>query len=137
MRIIRLFIFTLFVTLNISTLSAQVYRFKATSFSVIEKDAKNNWGKWTEPEQSTAIISLDGKKDRLVIGSKEIQVYKILNYGQKVVTQFDETIALDCADLNGKPCTILVVTRKNQDDRKQFYVNYEDVKFVYNVYVVN
>ena len=137
MRIIRLFIFTLFVTLNISTLSAQVYRFKATSFSVIEKDAKDNWGKWTEPEQSTAIISLDGKKDRLVIGTKEIQVYKILNYGEKVVTQFDETIALDCADLNGKPCTILVVTRKNQDDRKQFYVNYEDVKFVYNVYVVN
>lgn len=137
MRIIRLFIFTLFITLNISTLSAQVYRFKATSFSVIEKDAKDNWGKWTEPEQSTAIISLDGKKDRLVIGTKEIQVYKILNYGQKVVTQFDETIALDCADLNGKPCTILVVTRKNQDDRKQFYVNYEDVKFVYNVYVVN
>lgn len=137
MRIIRLFIFTLFVTLNISTLSAQIYRFKATSFSVIEKDAKNNWGTWTEPEQSTAIISLDGKKDRLVIGTKEIQVYKILNYGQKVVTQFDETIALDCADLNGKPCTILVVTRKNQDDRKQFYVNYEDVKFVYNVYVVN
>lgn len=120
-----------------ATLSAQVYRFKATSFSVIEKDAKNNWGKWTEPEQATAIISLDGKKDRLVIGTKEIQVYKILNYGQKVVTQFDETIALDCADLNGKPCTILVVTRKNQDDRKQFYVNYEDVKFVYNVYVVN
>jgi hypothetical protein len=137
MRIIRLFIFTLFITLNISTLSAQVYRFKATSFSVIEKDAKDNWGKWTEPEQSTAIISLDGKKDRLVIGTKEIQVYKILNYGEKVVTQFDETIALDCADLNGKPCTILVVTRKNQDDRKQFYVNYEDVKFVYNVYVVN
>jgi len=60
-----------------------------------------------------------------------------LNYGEKVVTQFDETIALDCADLNGKPCTILVVTRKNQDNRKQFYVNYEDVKFVYNVYVVN
>jgi hypothetical protein len=137
MRIIRLFILTLFIAFSSSTLSAQVYRFKATSFSVIEKDAKNNWGTWTEPEQSTAIISLDGKKDRLVIGTKEIQVYKILNYGQKVVTQFDETIALDCADLNGKPCTILVVTRKNQDDRKQFYVNYEDVKFVYNVYVVN
>jgi len=137
MKFIRLFIFTLIITLNISTLSAQVYRFKATSFSVIEKDAKGNWGNWTEPEQATAIISLDGKKDRLVIGTKEIQVYKILNYGQKVVTQFDDTIALDCADLNGKPCTILVVTRKNQDNRKQFYVNYEDVKFVYNVYVVN
>lgn len=137
MKIIKLFIIIIFITLNIPTLSAQVYKFKATSFSVLEKDDKNNWGKWTEAEQSTAIISLDGKKDRLVIGTKEIQVYKILNYGQKVATEFDETIALDCADLSGKPCTILVVTRKNQAERKQFYVNYEDVKFVYNVYVVN
>jgi hypothetical protein len=137
MKIIKLILFAFFLNLSIASVSAQVYRFKATSFSILEKEAKDNWGKWSEPEQSTAIISLDGKKDRLVIGTKEIQVYKIINYGQKVVTQFDETIALDCADLNGKPCTILVVTRKNQDDRKQFYVNYEDVKFVYNVYVVN
>ena len=136
MKITQFILTAILLNFSISFASAQVYRFKATSFSVIEKDATNNWGKWTEPEQSTAIISLDGKKDRLVIGTKEIQVYKILNYGQKVVTQFDETIALDCADLNGKPCTILVVTRKNQDNRKQFYVNYEDVKFVYNVYVV-
>lgn len=137
MKIIQFILTAILLNFSISFASAQVYRFKATSFSVIEKDANDKWGKWTEPEQSTAIISLDGKKDRLVIGTKEIQVYKILNYGQKVATKYDETIALDCADLNGKPCTILVVTRKNQADRKQFYVNYEDVKFVYNVYVVN
>lgn len=137
MKIIKFILTAILLNLSVSFASAQVYRFKATSFSVIEKDMKDNWGKWTEPEQSTAIISLDGKKDRLIIGTKEIQVYKILNYGQKVVTKFDETIALDCSDLNGKPCTILVVTRKNQGDRKQFYVNYEDVKFVYNVYVVD
>ena len=137
MKIIKFILFAFLLKISITTVSAQVYKFKATSFSVLEKDDKDNWGKWTDPEQSTAIISLDGKKDRLIIGTKEIQVYKIINYGQKVVTKFDETIALDCADLNGKPCTILVVTRKNQEDRKQFYVNYEDVKFVYNVYVVN
>lgn len=137
MKISKFILTAILLNLSISFASAQVYRFKSTSFSVIEKDTKDNWGKWTEPEQSTAIISLDGKKDRLIIGTKEIQVYKILNYGQKVITKFDETIALDCADLNGKPCTVLIVTRKNQGDRKQFYVNYEDVKFVYNVYVVN
>lgn len=137
MKIIQFILTAILLNFSITFASAQVYKFKATSFSVLEKDDKNNWGKWTDPEQSTAIISLDGKKDRLVIGTKEIQVYKILNYGEKVVTKFDETIALDCADLSGKPCTILVVTRKNQAERKQFYVNYEDVKFVYNVYVVN
>lgn len=137
MKIIQFILTAILLNFSITFASAQVYKFKATSFSVLEKDDKNNWGKWTDPEQSTAIISLDGKKDRLVIGTKEIQVYKILNYGQKVATEFDETIALDCADLSGKPCTILVVTRKNQAERKQFYVNYEDVKFVYNVYVVN
>ena len=94
MKIIKFILFAFFLNFSISAVFAQVYKFKATSFSVLEKDAKDKWGKWTEPEQSTAIISLDGKKDRLVIGTKEIQVYKILNYGEKVVTKFDETIAL-------------------------------------------
>ena len=137
MKLIKTLCICLFLGFGIQKSNAQTYKFKATSFSILEKDAKDNWGKWSEQEESTAIITLDGKKDRLVIGSKEIQVYQIINYGEKVSTKFDDTIALDCSDLSGKPCTILIVTRKNQQDRKQFYVNYQDVKFVYNVYVVN
>lgn len=113
---------------------AQVYKFKASGFSILEKNEQGKWGEWSEFENSTLIITLDGKKDRVVVASQEIQLYKIVSYGQKISTIFDETIPLNCIDNAGGNCTILIVTRKNQNNRKQFYINYEDLKIVYNVY---
>lgn len=113
---------------------SQVYKFKASGFSIIEKNEAGKWGEWSEFENSALIITLDGKKDRVVVASQEIQLYKILSYGQKISTAFDDTIPLNCTDNAGGSCTILIVTRKNQNNRKQFYINYEDVKIVYNVY---
>ncbi len=113
---------------------SQVYKFKASGFSIIEKNQEGKWGEWSEFENSSLIITLDGKKDRVVVASQEIQLYKIVSYGQKISTVFDDTIALNCTDNAGGSCTILIVTRKNQNNRKQFYINYEDVKIVYNVY---
>lgn len=115
--------------------SAQIYRFKADSFSIIEKNANGKWGKWTAFKNSPVLISLDGKKNRLLVNSKEIQLYNILSYGEKIVTKDQETIPLKCADNEGGLCTILIVTKKNEGNRKQFYINYDDVKIVYNVYV--
>ena len=120
-----------------SGVSAQVYKFKATSFSVMEKDANGKWGKWTPFEESTVVITLDGKKDRVVIASHEIQLYRIISYGEKISSKFEDIIPLECADNDGGACSIQVITRKNQDNRMQFYVNYDDVKFVYNVYAVD
>lgn len=101
---------------------------------MIEKKDNGNWGEWSKFQNSTVIITLDGKNDKITVNSQEVQYYKILAYGEKVITNDDETIPLKCADLNGNLCTILIVTRKNQDNRKQFYINYQDVKIVYNVY---
>lgn len=47
----------------------------------------------------------------------------------------EETIPMKCADNEGGLCTIFIVTKKNEENRKQFYINYDDVKIVYNVYV--
>jgi hypothetical protein len=118
------------------TITAQVFRYKATSFSVMEKDAKGKWMDWTDFEPSTVIITIDGKKDRVVIASQEIQLYKIMNYGDKVSTKTTDTVPLNCIDNDGGDCTILIITKKNEDDRIQFYVNYQDLKMVYNVYKV-
>lgn len=114
---------------------AQVYKFKATSFSIMEKNAAGKWGKWSDFKESTVIITLDGKKNRIVIGSKEIQLFKIIAYGEKISTEFDDTLTFECEDHGGGVCTIQIITRKNQDNRIQFYINYADVKFVYNIYV--
>ena len=39
-----------------------------------------------------------------------------------------------CEDNNGAPCMIMIITRKNEDNRMQFYINYQDLKMVYNIY---
>ncbi len=135
MKLLKSLVLCLFFFLSAQKTVAQTYRFKASSFSLIEKNEDGTWGKWTEPEQSTVVITLDGDKDRIVIGSKEIQVYKIMSYGEKVVSGDDETIPLNCMLIDGRACTILIITRKSQGNRKQFYINFEDVKIVYNVYV--
>jgi len=114
---------------------AQVYKFKATSYSVMERNANGNWGKWSDFQESTVIITLDGKKNRIVVGSKEIQLFNIIAYGEKISTEFDDTLTFECEDNGGGSCSIQIITRKNQGNRKQFYINYADVKFVYNIYV--
>jgi hypothetical protein len=133
MKLLQTLFLGLFLSFGIQKASAQVYDFKATSYSVSEKNNKGKWSDWSNFVDSTVIITLDGKKDRVVVGSSEIQLYKILSYGEKIVTKNDETIPLKCVDNDGNPCSILIVTRKNQDNRKQFYINFDDVKFVYNL----
>jgi hypothetical protein len=120
---------------SVPDIAAQTYWFKADSFSLIEKNANGKWGNWTDFNQSPVVISLDGTKDRIVVNSQEIQIYTILAYGEKVVEKGKETIPMKCADNSGGLCTILIVTKKNEGNRKQIYINYDDVKIVYNVYV--
>lgn len=134
MKIIKIIVPFFLLFLSIQNVSAQVYRFKADSFSIIEKNANGKWGKWTDFDKTPVVISLDGKKDRIIVNSKEIQLYTILAYGEKVIEKNQETIPMKCADNSGGLCTILIVTKKNEGNRKQFYINYDDVKIVYNVY---
>jgi len=136
MKISKVFILFLLFGFTISKASAQVYKFKASSFSVVEKDDKKGWGKWSDFEKNTLIITLDPAKNRIVIASQEIQLFKIVAYGEKIITPKDETIPLSCVDNDGKTCDILIVTRKNQGNRKQLYVNYADFKYVYNIAVI-
>jgi hypothetical protein len=131
MKVFYLVFLSLFF--GVQKITAQTYSFKATAYSVQEKN-DGKWGKWSDFVESTVVITIDGKKSRVVVGSKEIQLYYIENFGEKVVTPTTETIQMNCLDNSGKPVVILVVTRKNQDNRKQFYVNFDDVRFVYNVY---
>ena len=132
LKVITPFFLLLF---SIQKVSAQVYLFKTDSFSILEKVKEGKWGKWTDFNNSPVVITLDGTKDRIVVNSQEIQIYRILAYGEKVEDKNQETIPMKCADNEGGLCTILIVTKKNEGNRKQFYINYDDVKIVYNVYV--
>ena len=127
-------ILVILLLVNAVNMSAQILRYKATSFSVLEKTSKNNWGDWSEFEPSTVVIVVDAKKSRIVFNSREIQLFKIMSFGEPIVSKNAETLILNCIDNDRGSCTIIIVTKKNEDDRVQFYVNYDDVKMVYNVY---
>ena len=134
MKLLQSFFICLFLSFGIHQASAQVYRFKTSSLSVMKKDDKGKWGKWSEFGKAELIITLDGTKNRIVVNSIELQLFNIISYGEKVATEYDDTITFECVDNDGGSCTIMIVTRKNQNNRMQFYINYNDLRMVYNIY---
>lgn len=133
MKPLRLLFPALFLLLSVSA-TAQVYRFKASSYSVLEMRPNGKWGDWSDAVQSNVVITLDGTKDRIIIDSNEQQLYTIEAYREKISNETDDILSFDCRDNEGSACSIQIITRKNQGNRKQLYVNFRDLKFVYNIY---
>ena len=114
-------------------MNSQVYKYVATGFSVLEKDEKDNWGKWSDYQTTNIIISLDLDKRRIVVYSKEIQYYNIDTFEKQIENDDDIIFPFSCIDIDGEPFTISFITRKKQDYRKQLYINQRDVILVYNI----
>lgn len=134
MKLFRFSIILMLLFVFQSNTFAQVYNFKATSVSILERNEKGAWGKWSEFKKSPVLITLDAKKDRFIVNSRDIQLYKITAYMQKVSNNDGDVLGFECEDNDGATCMIMIVTRKNEKNRKQFYINYPDLKMVYNIY---
>ena len=125
----------LFILFCISLTSySQTITLKTNSVSFVEKTEKGKWGKWSDFVDAKIIITIDAKYDRIVVNSPTIQVFTIKSYGDKIETETDKIVPFDCIDNNGSKCKILAITRKKEGNRMQFYINYSEVKFVYNIY---
>ncbi|HEY0091942.1 MAG TPA: hypothetical protein VGB43_05585 [Flavobacterium sp.] len=131
-KIARIGIFVFLMTLA-NYASAQVYKFQTTGFSVLEKNERGKWGKWSDLQKAEIVITLDTNKNRIIVYSQEIQLYKILSYGEKEENDNDIIYTFQCADNDGLEFTIAIITRKNQGNRKQLYLNQKDVIVVYNI----
>lgn len=132
-KIIILLIFCFFNLFSVKG-AAQTIAFKTSAVSFCEKNIKtNNWGKWTEFVKAEIVITIDAKKDLIVVNSQETQAFRINAYYDKYATETQDIVMFDCTDNNGSKCKILVITRKDENNRKQFYINYNEVRFVYNI----
>jgi len=82
------------------------------------------------------LITLDAKKNLITVNSNEVQSFMIKAYGE--ITDNDEVniVPFECIDNKFSKCTILIITKKKEGNRMQFYINYNEVKFVYNIYNV-
>jgi hypothetical protein len=133
MKKFKLIVLLLFLIIGVQKMNAQVYKFVATGFSVLEKEEKGNWGKWSDYETTNIVIALDLDKKRIVVYSKEIQFYNINKFDKKIENDDDLIFPFSCNDIDNEPFTISFITRKKQDNRKQLYINQKDVILVYNI----
>ena len=99
----------------------------------IKKDNKNNWGKWSTPEKTEMYVTLDYDKDKIVIYSREIQHYTIVEYLDKEVTKTDEINSYLCKNQLGTPVKISFMTRIDQGNKPQLYVYFKDFVFCYDI----
>ncbi|HEX8268583.1 MAG TPA: hypothetical protein VF581_01710 [Flavobacterium sp.] len=130
---LRLISIALFMLAGISQVQAQTYKFLTTGFSVLEKDAKGNWGKWSDLEEASIIITLDTNKNRVVVYSQEIQLYQIMDYLPEEENENDIIYPFTCMTEEGDRVAVTIITRKKQNNRKQLYITHNDVIVVYNI----
>jgi hypothetical protein len=112
---------------------SQLYRFKTSSISVSGKLPTGKWDKWSKEKEANLVISLDSKKDRIIIYSEILQLFDIVEYIDEVVTPTDNTVSFVCKSNDGENCTISIITRKNQNNRMQLYINFDDLILNYNI----
>lgn len=130
---IKIIIVLAFFTLGWHQSYGQVYRFKTSGLSVMQKDQKGKWGKWSDLDLVNILVALDTDKSRIVVYSEVIQLFEIIDYIPLEENETDSIYSFTCKDNNGDDCTLSIITRKKQDNRKQLYINYDNRIIVYNI----
>ena len=130
----KIYIVLLFLVLGLQHSYSQSYKFKTSGFSVLEKNEKGKWGKWSDLDLVNILVTLDTNKNRIVIYSQAIQLFEIIDYQATEENETDIVYSFTCKDNNGDDCTLSIITRKKQDNRKQLYLNYDNRIIVYNIF---
>jgi hypothetical protein len=130
---IKIIIVLVFLGMGLHQSYSQTYKFKTSGFSVMEKDGKGKWGKWSDLNLVNILVKLDTDKSRIVVYSEIIQLFEIIDYIPLEENETDSVYTFTCKDNNGDDCTLSIITRKKQDNRKQLYINYDNRIIVYNI----
>lgn len=135
-RIKCFYIVLLFGVIGLQQSYSQTYKFRTSGFSVLEKTDKGKWGKWSDLSLVNILVTLDTNKNRILVYSQNIQLYEILTYQPESESESDLVYSFVCKDNDGKPCTVSIITRKKQENRKQLYITYSDHVIVYNIFTM-
>lgn len=128
------YILLFFLILGLQQSYGQNYKFKTSGFSVLEKNERGKWGKWSDLNLVNILVTLDTNKNRIVVYSQIIQLFEIIDYQTTEENDTDIVYSFTCKDNEGVDCTVSIITRKKQGNRKQLYINYEDRIVVYNIF---
>lgn len=134
MKHLKVFLLLLALNFGLQESYAQPILFQTSSVSFTDKKETGQWHEWSDFVDAKVLITLDAKKDLITVNSSEVQSFKIKAYGE--ITDNDEVnvVPFECVDNKFSKCTILIITKKKENNRVQFYITYNEVKFVYNIY---
>lgn len=130
----KIYIVLLFLMMGLQHSFGQNYKFKTSGFSVLEKTEKGKWGKWSDLDLVNILVTLDTDKNRIIVYSQIIQLFEIIDYQPIEENDTDIVYSFTCKNNEGLDCTVSIITRKKQDNRKQLYINYDDRIIVYNIF---
>jgi hypothetical protein len=134
MKHLKILFLLLAVGIGIQNNYGQPIRFKTSSISFTDKKTDGTWNEWSDFVNASVIVTLDAKKDLITINSAEVQAFKIKAYGEIEDNEEVNIVPFDCVDNKFSKCKIFIITKKKENNRMQIYINYNEVKFVYNIY---
>ena len=124
----------LFASVFASHAYAEVLKLKAYSFSARSTDHYGNWSDWADRSDCNILVVI-GEDSRVKIYSKETQEYDIISSEEEVSDHQGGTVTeYHCIDKDGLRCSLRLRVEKN--DNIQLYVDYDNLSFVYNVYIL-
>ena len=131
---IKTIVVLLFLFFGVEQLEAQVYTFSTSGISVLQKNKSGSWGNWSDLDLVNILVKLDSGKNRIVVYSEVIQLFEITEYIPLQENETDKIYTFLCTDNDGEACTLSIITRKNQDNRKQLYIRYDNRVILYNIH---
>lgn len=112
---------------------AQVYKYVSTDFSWRYYDSvSRRWTSWSDWEDCSVLVVLNFNRETITIYSKEVQEYDIVSYEDvKDDNEGGQSLKLICVNEDGLRCHIRIRTLSN--GRRQLYVDFNDMMWVYNI----
>ena len=95
----------------------------------------SKWEEWSDWEEVSVLIIMNTDDERFTIYSKEKQVYDVAkDEGKETDNDGDDTWSFYCVNEDGTTCRVRLVKLNSQEGRLQLYVDFSDIKLVYNMY---
>ena len=123
--------------LSIFTYSyAQTYKYMTTDYSYKYVNDYGRWTEWSKWEKTSMLVVLSLDRNVLSIYSEEMQEYDIYDWSREQ-TDADggTTLEFKAVNRDGLRCNIRF--RVQKDGQKQLYIDFNNVMWVYNIYLKN
>jgi len=113
---------------------AQISKFQTESMCYKEKSDEGTWTSWSDWMAFDLKIHIDFDNDRVYVFSDDKRTFKISEYlPEEIDGDGDSVYEFICVDADGVSCRIRLMILKTNDNKIQFYIDYFNYMFAYNV----